>query len=149
MVDDSPQDLIHDVLPLVETNYRIGTSPDRRAVVGLSMGGGQSLSIGLAHPDTFHWIGAFSAAPPRGDLDRRFAKTVKPSASYNEKVKLFWIACGKDDFLLERNNEFRNWLTSAGIRHRYQVTEGSHNWRVWRRYLAELLPLMFKDKDHD
>ena len=57
---------------------------------------------------------------------------------------VLWIGCGKDDFLLERNQKFTSWLKETGIDHTYKVTEGSHNWRIWRSYLSEFLPLIFQ-----
>src|SRR5512145_1584114 len=55
-------DLLQDVLPLVERSYRVYPDADHRAIAGLSMGGGQALSIGLKHPDLFHYILGYSAA---------------------------------------------------------------------------------------
>jgi len=60
-------------------------------------------------------------------------------------VKLFWIACGKGDFLFDENEALHAFLTAKGVPHTYRLTEGGHCWRLWRRYLAELLPLLFAD----
>ena len=136
------RDLLDLVVPLVESQYRVKTDPLSRAIVGLSMGGGQSLGVGLRNVDRFSWVGGFSAAtrgwekgPPGMKAD---------AAACNEKLRLLWIAIGKDDFLLEHNRPFVAWLKESGIKHAYQETEGAHTWSVWRRYLAEFLPLLFK-----
>jgi enterochelin esterase family protein len=57
---------------------------------------------------------------------------------------LLWIACGKEDSLLERNETFVAWLKEQSMQHTWRLTEGGHEWRVWRRYLTELLPLLFR-----
>jgi enterochelin esterase-like enzyme len=134
------RDLLDDVLPLVESAYRVARDPERRAIVGLSMGGGQALKTGLRHLDTFRWVGAFSAAAPQGDPSVHFP-TLKADAA--AKLRLLWIGIGKDDFLLQRNEEFNTWLKEQGFPYTYTVTAGAHDWIVWRRYLAEFLPLLF------
>ena len=64
------------------------------------MGGGQSLTIGLKNLDRFAWIGGFSSLPPRGDVDGQFAALLQNVPAANERLKLLWIGCGKEDFLL-------------------------------------------------
>ncbi|MGA2618224.1 MAG: alpha/beta hydrolase-fold protein [Thermoguttaceae bacterium] len=136
------KDLLQSVLPLVETNYRAAADAQHRAIVGLSMGGGQSIGVGLGHLDQFAWVGAFSAAVS-GD-DSVLAPLRGDPAAANQKLKLLWIGVGKDDFLLARNREFVKALDELKIRHTYQETEGSHAWGVWRGYLARFLPLLFR-----
>jgi enterochelin esterase family protein len=135
------RDLIEDVMPLVESAYRITRDPERRAIVGLSMGGGQSLATGLTRLDLFRWIGAFSAAVPQGDVDAQFPG-LKSAADAH--LRLLWIACGRSDFLLERNEAFRAWLDERDIAHEYKLTEGGHEWPVWRSYLGEFLQKVFR-----
>lgn len=65
-------------------------------------------------------------------------------AAANDRLRLLWIAIGKDDFLLARNRDFVKTLDELKIRHAYQETEGRHAWGVWRGYLAEFLPLVFR-----
>ncbi len=132
-------ELTQDALPLVERLYRVAKKPEQRAIAGLSMGGGQSLGAGLTL-DGFSWIGAFSAAaPPTPMIEAALAN----SAATNARLKLLWIAIGKDDFLLKRNEEFIALLKNKGIVHEYMVTDGGHAWPVWRRYLAEFVPKLF------
>ncbi len=138
------KDLLQDLLPLLSDEYRLPQGPDQRAIVGLSMGGGQALTIGLSHLDEFAWIGGFSSATPQGDLDERFADLVDHVSETNGRIKLLWVGCGEDDFLAQRNRQFTAWLGEKEIRHTYRETEGSHNWTVWRKYLAEFLPQLFR-----
>lgn len=134
-------DLIQDVMPLVERSYRTRNDRESRAIIGLSMGGGQSLTVGLNHLDKFAWLGAMSAAVPS---EESVAAALRDSDDTNRKLKTFWIAIGKDDFLLSRNKQFDELLTSKNIKHVYKITEGNHSWPVWRRYLAEFAPMLFK-----
>lgn len=73
-----------------------------------------------------------------------FANLLKDVAATNDDVKLLWIGCGKEDFLLERNQEFHTWLSEQKIDHTMQWTDGGHDWMVWRKYLAEFLPQLFR-----
>ena len=63
---------------------------DNRAIAGLSMGGGQSISIGLAHLDVFGHIGSFSGGVRNLNLETLDAAAVN-------RFKVFWIGCGHDD----------------------------------------------------
>ncbi len=137
-------DVVDGVLPLVQDHYRVSTDPADRAITGLSMGGGQSIEIGMLHPELFHWVGAFSASAPEGDLKEVHQRLLGDDPSRHGSRKLFWIACGKDDFLLERNQQFTAQLKSLGIQHTYLETEGAHNWGVWRDYLPEFLQLLYR-----
>jgi enterochelin esterase-like enzyme len=135
------RDLFEDVMPFVEANYRVRTEAASRAIVGLSMGGGQSLTIGLNHPEQFAWVGGFSASVPAREA---IAAAVEDPAAANQKLKLLWIGCGRDDFLLKRNEEFIALLNEKSLQHEWHLTDGGHSWPVWRIYLAELAPRLFR-----
>ena len=134
------RDLLNEVIPLVESSYATAPGVKNRAIAGLSMGGGQSLYIGLNNLDKFSWIGAFSAS---ASLDLH-GPLLTNAISINDRLNLLWIACGKDDFLFERNNEFDAELSAKGITHEYYVTEGIHTWWVWRNYLRDFVPRLFR-----
>ena len=135
--------LLKDVIPMIEGKYRVKTGAENRALVGLSMGGGQAINIGFSNLDKFSVIGSFSGAIP-GDFETHFASELADSASVNKKLALLWIGCGKDDFLHERNQQFSALLKSKGIEHTLEITEGVHNYEAWRRYLASIAPLLFQ-----
>ena len=135
------KDLLESVIPLVESEYRVETDAQHRAIVGLSMGGGQSLGVGLTHMDKFAWIGAFSAAAPGPEILKALKDDPKKA---NDQLKLLWIGIGKDDFLLARNHTFEAALKEATINHQYHETAGGHRWGVWRMYLNDFLPLLFR-----
>jgi enterochelin esterase family protein len=134
------RDLLQDVMPFVEANYRVKPDAANRCIAGLSMGGGQSLTVGLNHLDRFGWVAGFSSSAPSQDA---IAGLLNDPKAANGKLKLLWIACGKDDFLLKRNEEFIALLKEKDIKHQWRLTEGNHSWPVWRTYLAELAPRLF------
>ena len=137
------QDLLDAAIPLVESLYRARSSRGQRAIVGLSMGGGQALHCGAANLDRFAWVGAFSAAAPDSAEDAVAKAFLSDPARANRELRLLWIGIGREDFLLERNQAFKAALDAAGIEHRYLLTDGGHSWPVWRDYLARLAPLLF------
>lgn len=135
------RELVQDILPLVESSYQVDPKPAARAFAGLSMGGHHALTIALNHHATFGWIGAFSAAPPP---PMTVSAGLDDATATNRDLKLLWIACGKDDFLSKRNHEFNTLLKDKGIRYEFVETEGDHSWPVWRRYLTEFVPQLFR-----
>lgn len=135
------RELLQDIVPLVERTYKVDARPGARAFAGLSMGGHHALTVALNHHDQFNWIGAFSSAPPPTNT---VAAGLNNPDSANRDLKLFWIACGKKDFLFKRNGEFTALLKEKGVRYEYAETEGDHSWPVWRRYLAEFAPKLFR-----
>jgi enterochelin esterase-like enzyme len=135
------RELVEDILPLVEHTYKVNAKPGARAFAGLSMGGHHALTVALNHHDLFRWIGAFSSAPP---TTNSVAAGLNHAAAVNRDLKLLWIACGKKDFLFQRNGEFTALLKEKGIHYEYVETEGDHSWPVWRRYLADFAPKLFR-----
>lgn len=134
-------DLLGDVIPFVEKNYRVRSDAEHRAIAGLSMGGGQALRVGLAHSQLFAWVAAFSSAVPSEEqLDTLLAEP----GTLNENLRLLWVGCGRKDFLFEANQRLLGALEAKGIEHTPRITDGAHEWRLWRRYLNEVLPLLFK-----
>lgn len=137
------QYLLTDVMPLIASSYRTAAGPRNRAIVGLSMGGGQALHIGLSHLDKFSSIGVFSSGQPR-DFETTFKEQLSNSAATNKKLDLFFVAVGRQDFVLESNRQLRATLKKAGINHIPHETEGGHFYPVWRQYLAHLAPILFR-----
>jgi enterochelin esterase-like enzyme len=133
--------LLTEVIPKVESEYRVKKDRDSRAIAGLSMGGSESLRIGLNHLDKFAWIGAFSA----GGLPETYEKDFPGlDAKANRQLRLLWIACGTEDRLITPNRNLREWLKTKGVQHTDIETPGMHTWMVWRRNLAEFAPLLFR-----
>lgn len=139
-----------DVIKFVESNYRVKADKNDRAIAGLSMGGCHSLYISANYPDTFGYIGLFSAA-----INKQQKNGVESERVYDDlygelaklfaaKPKLYWIGIGKTDFLYKDNADFRTKLTAKGYPFTYMETEGGHIWRNWRIYLTEFAQKLFK-----
>jgi enterochelin esterase-like enzyme len=133
--------LLTEVMPRVESEYRITQSRDARAIAGLSMGGSESLLTGLNDLDKFSWVGAFSAGGISEDFQKDFPAL---DAKANTQLQALWIACGTDDHLITVNRKLRAWLKSKGVKATEIETHGEHTWMVWRRNLAEFAQLLFR-----
>lgn len=136
-----------DIMEYVDRHYRTDKRQSRRAIAGLSMGGYHSLYISANQPKDFGYVGLFSAAirPMKGvespiydNLEQKLA------VQFGQDLKLYWMAIGKDDFLYEPNRLYRELLDRGGHRYTYVESTGGHEWRNWRRYLAQFVPLLFK-----
>jgi enterochelin esterase-like enzyme len=135
--------VLEDVIPTVEAKYRVAPGRQNRAIAGLSMGGGQALRIGLGHLDLFSSVASFSGAIPQ-DFETRFADLLAKPEVTNAKLKTLWIGCGQQDSLFNRSKNLSDLLTKHKVKHVFRATEGVHNYTIWRKYLAEHLPLLFR-----
>jgi enterochelin esterase-like enzyme len=140
--DNFRRALIDEVIPRLETLYKVAPDRTSRAIAGLSMGGAESLLTGLNRPDKFAWIGAFSTGGLNGDFISHFPNL---TAETNAQIRLLWIACGTDDHLIALNRNLVSWLKKKGIQLTAIETPGMHSWMVWRRNLVAFAPLLFSD----
>lgn len=136
------KDLINDVIPFVESNYRTLSDRDHRAIAGLSMGGGQALTIGLTRLDLFSYIVGMSAAVRPAEAETTFADLIRNPGA-NPRMHLLWIGCGTEDSLYSPNREFSEFLTKHHIENQFHSSGGAHTFMVWRRYLNAVAPLLF------
>jgi enterochelin esterase-like enzyme len=140
------KDLLGDLIPMIDAKYRTLSDRDNRALIGLSMGGGQALSIGLNHLELFSHVGGFSAAiGAAGNLPTTYASLVANAEASNNKLRLLWFGCGTDDSLFAAAKDFSKFLTDHKVKHTFRETLGAHTYMVWRRYLNEVAPLLFVD----
>lgn len=124
-------DLIHSLIPYIESNYSVKTDSKHCALAGLSMGGGQTFNIGLTNLDLFPYIGAFSAAPNTYPTSRLFPDN---GAAAKSKLKLLFISCGTNDNLISFGAGVHNFCESRGIPHHYWLIQGAgHDWNVWKQ----------------
>ena len=131
--------LVEEIVPFIEKNYRTVAKKSHRAIAGLSMGGGHTISASGMYPGTFDYICPLSMGAQRTpELDTALQGLKK--AGY----KLYWLACGNTDFLYENANSLDAALTANGLEHTYFVSEGGHTWANWRYYLNTFAPLLFK-----
>jgi len=135
------EELLTEVMPRVENEYRVTKDRNARAITGLSMGGSESLLTGLNHLDKFSWIGAFSSGGIPDDFEKDFPSL---DAKANQQIHLLWIACGTEDRLITLNRNLRAWLTTKSLKHADIETPGMHSWMVWRRNLVEYAQLIFR-----
>ena len=131
--------LVKDVIPYIEKNYRVKASKESRAVAGLSMGGMHTITASIEYPDVFGYIGVFSSGifQPSPDQEAKFMALKK--AGFNK----YWVACGKDDFVMESNKRLLDMLNKTGIKHEYFENGGGHTWANWRTYLSMFAPMLF------
>ncbi|WP_439474690.1 esterase [Algoriphagus formosus] len=134
--------LVEDVLPYLEENYRVIRDKDHRALAGLSMGGGHTITASINYPGTFGYIGVFSSGifDANADMDEMEKKFQALKAS---GVNKYWVACGEDDFVMESNKRLLSILEKTGLEHEYFENEGGHTWANWRTYLSMFSPMLF------
>jgi enterochelin esterase-like enzyme len=131
-----------DLIPMID--HRFHTIPDRdhRALAGLSMGGAEAMRIGLHHLNLFASIGLFSPAIGNVDLARDYDGKL---ADANRQLRLLWIGIGKSDTMFFPGvRKIHEDLEKAGIRHVWLESDGEHTWTVWRKYLADSAPRLFR-----
>ncbi len=146
-MDGTYEGAFSDIIKFVEGNYRVKADKANRAIAGLSMGGYHTLHISRYYPNTFDYMGLFSAAiMPREDATGKvysdFDQTLK--AQMDNGYKLYWIAIGETDFLYDANKEYLAKLDEMGMKYDYVESEGGHIWRNWRVYLTQFTPMLFQ-----
>ncbi len=138
-------EFMKDIRPYIEKNYRVLADRQNRAIAGLSMGGGQTLSLALDHLDDFAYVGVFSSGLFQRNLSDWESKhqAVLDDAKAKVGLKLFWLKTGKDDFLLQRTHETVDLLKKHGFAPVFDESAGGHTWLNWRQYLIEFAPQLF------
>ncbi len=134
------RDLLDDVIPAIEARYSVQPDREHRALAGLSMGGGQSLNFGLAHLDTFAWIGGFSSAPNTKPPEQLLAD---PAAATKE-LKLLWLACGNKDGLIRISQGVHAYLKEKGVPHVWHVDGNAHDPTEWKNNLYHFVQRIFR-----
>jgi enterochelin esterase family protein len=130
--------LLDEVLPQVEKNYRVSANRENRAIAGLSMGGAESLFIGLTNLDRFAYVGGFSSGGFPADKPE---EVIPP---FNRKdLKVLWMACGTEDGLIGFQRGFSSWLKAQGMPIETKEVPGGHEWLLWRQFLIEFAPKLF------
>jgi len=140
-------ELMKDVMPFVEKNYRTLAGRDNRAIAGLSMGGGQTTRVITTHPDQFAYVAVWSAGvnpQTNADFEKRNAAFLASADKLNKQIKLFSISVGDKDFALAGSKNLAELLKKNSIKHELNISGGGHTWINWRRYLNELAPRLFR-----
>ena len=136
------KDLLNDLIPFIESHYPVIKNRENRALAGLSMGGGQALNFGLAHLDTFAWIGAFSPAP---NTEAPEILVPNPEEAV-QKIKLLWLSCGDQDGLLHISEHTHAYLQEQIVPHIWYLEPGKHDFTVWKNDLYLFSQLLFQEK---
>jgi len=137
---DFETDLLQEIVPTVEKQYRVAGGAKNRALAGLSMGGFQTLDVGVKHMDQFAWLGVFSA----GIRDNYAETHGQYLDKANDQLALLWTGIGEDDFLLASEKKMEDLFNEKHVKFSPHVSKGGHAWNNWRHYLHDLLPLLFQ-----
>ena len=155
-VDEFAEDFNKDIVPYIESHYRVSIERKDRALAGLSMGGGQTLNIGIPGLERFGYLGVFSSGvfgitggnrggnAPAGPTFEERHKDVLDNAELKKGLRLFWFATGKDDFLVATSRATVEMFKKHGFDAVYKETDGAHTWIKWRDYLREFAPQLFR-----
>lgn len=152
---DFESEFITDIMPQVEKRYRVLAERKGRAIAGLSMGGAQTLNIGIPQLDKFAYLGVYSSGvfslggrgntnAPAGPSWEEKNKAMLDDAKLKEGLKLVWFATGKEDFLLKTSQATVEMLKKHKFDVVFKETEGAHTWMNWREYLNEFAPMLFQ-----
>lgn len=131
--------MINDLIPFIDSTYRTRTTRWNRAIAGLSMGGGQALSVGFANLDRFSAIAALSGAGRSNPVET----SGKSAEEINNELSLLWIGYGQQDGGYQRGKALHQTLDAAGVKHVWFEGPGGHEWQVWRKHLYEIAPRLF------
>lgn len=137
-------DLVNNIIPYIEKNYRAINNRENRAIGGFSRGGGQTLRTAFGNMDKFAWICCYSAYLSPKEMDNSFKSIVEKPEQTNKQLKLFWISVGNEDFLYKDTVEFMEYLKEKKVNYKSLITSGGHTWMNTKKYLAETAQLLFK-----
>ncbi|MCE3261085.1 MAG: esterase family protein [Pseudoduganella sp.] len=133
------RDLLQELIPAIDRSYPTLAQRGSRAIAGLSMGGGQALNFGLGHPETFAWVGGFSAAP-----NTRPPAELLPEPAAARRLRLLYLSCGRKDNLLGVSQALHDYLQRHGVAHAWHVDEFGHDRESWAENLARFARLLFR-----
>jgi len=138
-------DLLKDVIPYIESHYSVYTDRKHRALAGLSMGGGQSLNIGLSHINTFAYVGGFSSAPNTNEFGGLSDTKLLPNLKAAKKrLKVLWLGCGSKDGLFSVSQRVHQYLKKQEVPHIWHVDDNGHDDVEWANNLYYFAQHIFK-----
>jgi enterochelin esterase-like enzyme len=145
-VEVTSRELMREIIPFIEKQYRVLQSRESRAIAGLSMGATQALLTGLRHSDTFAWVAEFSSGAV-ADVDFDLESAVPgflDTQATRRILRLLFLSCGTEDPRYPGHLDVVDLLKKHDVPHVWYATPGVHEWKVWRHSLAELLPRLFQ-----
>lgn len=137
-------DLVKNVIPYIEKNYRVFNDGDNRAIGGFSRGGGQTLRTAFNNMDKFSWICCFSAYLSPKEMEREYKYVYENPDRTNGLLKMFWISVGNEDFLYKETVEFMDFLKAKNVNYKSLVTSGGHTWMNTKIFLTATAQLLFQ-----
>lgn len=144
-MSDFTPDVINDIIPFIEANYPVYTDSNHRAVAGFSVGGGQTLNIGLTNTDKFAYVCSYAPYPETEEYRKNFANYSPDAVKMNKQLKLFTMSVGTEDFLFESVKKNAAMFKEKGLNLELYVVDGGHTWMNCKQYLAKTLQQLFKD----
>jgi enterochelin esterase-like enzyme len=137
-------DLINQLIPYIDKNYRTIADRNNRAIGGFSRGGGQTLRAGFGNLNKFAWICSYSAGLSPAEMESNYKHIGADAKKTNEQLRLLWVSVGTEDFLYKGNLEFMDYLKSKDVNYKSLITGGGHTWMNVKTYVAETAQLLFK-----
>ncbi len=141
---DFTKDVVNDIVPFVDANYRTLAKAESRAVAGFSVGGGQTLNIGLTHTSTFAWICSYAPFTATEEFNRNFSNWSPDAADINKKLKFFTISVGTEDFLYESVKKNIAMFEEKKVKVKPFIVPGGHTWMNCKLFLSTSLQELFK-----
>jgi enterochelin esterase family protein len=138
------KDFLNNLMPYVESRYRINKDKNGRAIAGFSGGGGESLYLGLNNPDLFSWVCGFAPGMLKNEFDRNNEVPFANPSVTNQRLKLFWIGVGKDDGLYPIISDYLKVLDDKGIKHETFISDGGHTWMSCKLFLSTIAQKLFQ-----
>lgn len=142
-----PESLVKDLIPFVESHYRVIADKDHRAIAGLSMGGMQTTQITDNNPGVFGYIGVFSGGVPSRTGDRSQIdpeSLAQLQALKDSGVNFYWTGAGIQDMARPGTVALHAELEKLGFKTSYTEIPGTHYWYLWRPFLGDFAPLLFR-----
>ncbi|EKU90391.1 hypothetical protein HMPREF9447_01809 [Bacteroides oleiciplenus YIT 12058] len=145
-MDTLEEELLMDIIPIIEQNYKVEKNKKYRAIAGLSMGGGQAYVLGLRNLDKFSYIGQFSAGiigDGKFSHDTYTPGVMDTPANINKQLQLLWISCGTKDPRYDGHVAFVEELKQQGVNCEFHDAVYGHEWEFWRQQLRDFLQRLF------
>jgi enterochelin esterase family protein len=142
---DFTKDVIGDIIPFIEANYPVLKDSKQRAIAGFSVGGGQTLNIGLTNTDKFAYIYSYAPYTATEEFKKNFSNWSPDADAINKQLKVFNISVGTEDFLYESVKQNIAMFEEKRIKLNTLIVPGGHTWMNCKLFLANTLQHLFKD----
>jgi enterochelin esterase-like enzyme len=142
-MEEFTKDVVNDIIPFVEANYPVFNDSKNRAIAGFSVGGGQTLNIGLTNTDKFAYVCSYAPYTTTEEFRKNFTNWSPNAELINKQLKLFTLSVGTEDFLYESAKQNIAMFQEKGINLESYFVDGGHTWMNCKLYLAKTLQQIF------